>query len=154
MALTIAVCIGSFAWIYARADPLFADFVRRDGTTASSTPTASAAGTAAGGRADEEPEPTEEPTEEAEPEPTEVPTPLPTETPDVFQATHISNPDLQVNLRPEPSTEGDAVDVLATGTPLQYLGEQQTGDDGLQWFRFRTEDGVEGWLREGTFQEI
>jgi hypothetical protein len=153
MALTIAVCIGSFAWIYAKADPLFADFVGADGTSSTRTPTA-AASAPARGSADEEPEPTERPTEEAEREPTEEPTPAPTETPDEFQATHVSNPDLQINLRPEPSTDGDPVAVLATGTPLQYLGEQQTGDDGLLWFRFRTEDGIEGWLREGTFQEI
>jgi hypothetical protein len=154
MALTIAVCIGSFAWIYAKADPLFADLVGNDLTTPTRAATASVAATAARGSANDEPEPTEEPTEESEPEPTEEPTPAPTETPDVFQASHVSNPDLQINLRPEPSTNGDPVAVLATGTPLQYLGEEDTGDDGFQWFRFRTEDGVEGWLREGTFQEI
>jgi len=152
MALTIAVCIGGFVWFYAKADPLFADFVGADATTVGRTPTAAASATTGRGAAASEP--TAEPTDEPASEPTEVPTPRPTQTPDTFRATHISNPDLQINLRPEPSTNGDPVTVLAAGTQLQYLDEQQTGDDGFQWFKFRTEDGAEGWLREGTFQEI
>jgi hypothetical protein len=154
MALTIAVCIGSFAWIYAKADPLFADFVGEDVSLPTSTATAEASATPGRGDADDAPAPTEEGTEEPASEPTEEPTPAPTETPEGFRATHVSNPDLLINLRPAPSTDGDPVTILDAGTPLQYLGEEQTGDDGFQWFRFRTEDGVEGWLREGTFQVI
>lgn len=153
MALTIAVCIGSFAWIYAKADPLFADFVGADRTSSTRTPTA-AASAPARGSADEEPEPTEEPTEEAEPEPTEEPTPAPTETPDVFQATHLTNPNSRVNFRPEPNLNTEPVALLDPGTPVQALGEEETDGDGNLWMRFRTEDGLEGWLREDAFDPI
>jgi hypothetical protein len=40
------------------------------------------------------------------------------------------------------------VATLDPGTPLQYLDEQTTGDDGSIWLLMKTEDGVEGWLRE------
>jgi hypothetical protein len=150
MALTIAVCIGGFAWIYAKANPYFTDFIGADAT---STPRVT---TVSGGEAgDPTEEPAPEPTETSEPdeEAQETPTSEPSPTSDQFTQTHVSNPDLSTNLRPEPSTSGDPVAVLAPGTPLQYLDEQQTGDDGFQWYRFRTEDGLEGWLREGVFVE-
>jgi hypothetical protein len=153
MALTIAVCIGSFAWIYAKADPLFADFVGADGTSSTRTPTA-AASAPARGSADEEPEPTERPTEEAEPEPTEEPTPAPTETPEVFQATHLTNPNSRVNFRPEPNLNTEPVALLDPGTPVQALGDEETDGDGNLWMRFRTEDGLEGWLRQDAFDPI
>jgi hypothetical protein len=150
MALTIAVCIGGFVWIYAKADPLFADFVGAD-TTSTRTPTAAASATTRGGGAAE---PTKEATEEAEPEPTDEPTPPPTPTPDVFQATHLTNPNSRVNFRPEPNLDSEPLALLDPGTPVQALGDQQTDSDGNLWMRFRTEDGLEGWLREDAFVEI
>jgi hypothetical protein len=151
MALATAVCIGGFAWIYARVDPYTTDFVgaqnpggqsRREPT---STPTQTEDDGAAAAEATNEP---------AAPTLAPRPTATPSPTPDVFTATHRTNPDLRVNFRPAPSTSGDPLAVLDAGTLVQYLGEQRTGDDGLQWFRFRTEDGTTGWLREGTFEDI
>lgn len=153
MALTIAVCIGSFAWIYAKADPFLSDFVGAEATTptnATRTPTSEPRSTGAGGSAPDEAEPTA--TEGPVEAPTQRPTPSPTSS--AFKATHISNPDLQVNLRPEPSVNNEPVAVLALRTPLQALGDQQTDSDGNLWLQFRTEDGQEGWLREGTYQAI
>jgi hypothetical protein len=152
MALTIGVCIGSFAWIYAKVDPYTVDFVGSDATRV--PPAAGRATSTSPAEVVETTDPGEaaDPTEEIPPTPTNPPAPTPTS--NAFRMTHVSNPDLQVNLRPRPSTEGeDVVAVLEAGTPLQYLNEQRTGDDGLQWFRFRTEDDLVGWMREGTFQE-
>jgi cytoskeletal protein RodZ len=151
MALTIAVCIGSFAWIYAKADPFLSDFVGAGATsTGNNRPTATAEESSSepAGSASEEPTPT---AEEARPDPTKEPTPTPT--PAEFRATHISNPNLRVNLRPQPTTDGDPVAILEAGTQLQFLGEQREESDGT-WYLFKTEDGLEGWLREGTFQEL
>jgi hypothetical protein len=155
MALTIAVCIGGFAWIYAKANPYFLDFVGADATSTPRTTQAPPEAASGGDAPTEEEQSDPDPTETPEPEPTEEqePTAAPTATSAEFAVTHISNPDLSTNLRPGPSVDGDPVDVLPPGTGLQYLGEQQTGDDGFQWYHFRTEDGTEGWMREGTFQE-
>jgi hypothetical protein len=154
MALTIAVCIGSFAWIYAKADPLFSDLVGNEVASATRTPTAESAATPGRGGAEDEPEPTDEPTEEREPDPTEEPTPEPTETPDVFQATHLTNPNSRVNFRPEPNLDTEPITQLDPGTPVQSLGDDVTDSDGNLWMRFRTEDGLEGWLREDAFDPI
>lgn len=158
MALTIGVCIVSFSWIYAQVDPYLRDFTGQQGIE-QPRPTATAtadeaAQVAATDEADEPPEeePEQEPT--AEPTPTREPSPTPTPTPDVFTATHISNPNSRTNFRPEPSLDNDPVAILEAGTPLQYLGEDATGDDGLRWMRFRTEDGLEGWMREDAVQPI
>jgi cytoskeletal protein RodZ len=162
MALTIAVCIATFAWIYAKANPLFTDFVGAKATATqnerqpSATDIPTQAATSSGAESADapptetpKPRPTEQPSDNQQP--TQTPTATPTST--AFKQTHISNPNLSTNLRPEASTNGDPVEVLPAGTPLQFLNDQQTGDDGQQWFKFRTEDGTEGWMREGTFQE-
>jgi hypothetical protein len=163
MALTIAVCIGSFAWIFVRAEPLFADLVGNDATavrSATRTPTPSGDGEgngsggeeAAGAAAD----PTETREEEAEAEPTETsePRPTATETPAQFQATHLTNPNNGVNFRTEPSLDADIIDILPESTPVQALGDSETDSDGNQWLQFRTEDGQTGWLREDAFVQI
>ena len=151
MAFTIAVCIGSFVWLYAKVDPYTSDFVGAEaeapqqGERATSTQMQESRGS---GEASNSDDPTAAPSEQ-----TPTPEPTMTPTPDVFVATHLSNPELRVNLRPEPSVDTEPVAVLDAGTPLQFLGEQQTGADGYLWYRFRTEDGLVGWLREGTFIE-
>jgi SH3-like domain-containing protein len=87
------------------------------------------------------------PVTQAAAEPTVAP--ATTGTAQAFVETHQSNPDFSVNFRPGPSIDsGDPVATLDPGTPLQYLDEQTTGDDGSIWLRMRTEDGTEGWLRE------
>ncbi len=73
---------------------------------------------------------------------------------DAFVATHLSNPDLAVNLRPAPSLDTVPLAILEPATPLQFLGETVTDVDGWQWYRFRLENGRAGWLREGTFVPI
>lgn len=152
MALTIAVCIGGFVWIYAKADPLFADFVGAPETPVRRTATAAASATS--GRGEGAGEPTEEATEESAAEPTDEPTPRPTPTPDVFRATHLTNPNSRVNFRPEPNLDVEPITQLDPGTQVQSLGDQETDSDGNLWMRFRTEDGLEGWLREDAFDPI
>ncbi len=152
MALTIAVCIGSFAWIYAKADPLFADFVGREGTTPQSparTPTAEATVEAGIGEA----APTAAPPR-APAEPTETHPPPPTPTSEAFRATHLTNPNTQVNFRPQPTLDAEPIAILDASTPVQALGNQQVDSDGNNWLQFRTEDGLEGWLREDAIVPV
>jgi hypothetical protein len=153
MALTIAVCIGGFVWIYAQVEPFTKDFV--DAATVAPTREASSndnedgapveAQTAepdGGGSGDEQP--ADEPTEEPEP----------TETPDAFQATHIVSSEVTINFRPGPGVNsGEPVGQLLPGTELQYLDETEDSQDpdadgDTSWLRFRTEDGLEGWIRQ------
>lgn len=150
MALTIGLCIGSFAWIYAKVDPFTADFTGQRGVAPPPRPTATATPNEVAQSGQGQAESTEEAPTPA-PKPTR--TPAPTPTPEGFRVTHLSNPDHSTNLRPEPSINNEPVAILDAATPLQYLNEETTGDDGYRWFRFRTEDGLEGWMREGTFVE-
>jgi hypothetical protein len=161
MALTIAVCIGSFAWIFVRAEPLFADLVGNDATavrsaTRTPTPSGDENGNGSGGGDTAEAEPTETPEEDAEAEPTETPEPRPTATatPEQFQATHLTNPNNGVNFRTGPSLDSDVITILPESTPVQALGDNETDSDGNQWLQFRTEDGQVGWLREDAFVPI
>jgi hypothetical protein len=161
MALTIAVCIGSFAWIFVRAEPLFADLVGNDATAVrSATRTPTAAGNddddeAVGGDAPTR-TPEEVAQEEEEPEPTETaePRPTATQTPAQFQATHLTNPSNGVNFRTGPSLDSEVITILPESTPFQALGDQQVDGDGNQWLQFRTEDGLVGWLREDAFVPV
>lgn len=147
--LTMAIAIGlgilASAWLFGQIEPYVSDFTGYEQNTPipaiaeahggepTATPTEAPASDA--------PEPTEEPAE-----PTVAP--IATETP-AFTQTHQSNPDFTVNFRPGPSIEsGEPVATLDPGTPLQYLDEQTTGDDGSIWLHMRTQNGIEGWLRE------
>lgn len=165
MALTLAVCVGSFTLIYAQLEPVVSDFVS-DGETeavatspaevAEAAPTEEPANDGTEAQA-QEPEPTTEPTEE--PEATEEP-----EEDEEDQAEGEFDPDYQidspapVNLRAGPSVQNSGEPIIAVpiGAPLMYLDESvptedPDGDDlapGQEWMRFRTEDGEEGWIRE------
>jgi hypothetical protein len=157
MALTIAVCIASFAWIYAKADPYFADLVgsQAKATTASErTPTPEESASNSGAAAAEPTgkatgEPTKKPAE-----PTRTPTPSQTPTSEAFHATHMTNPNSRVNFRPAPNLDTEPVAILEPGTPVQALGDEEVDADGNRWLKFRTEDGLEGWLREDAFVPI
>lgn len=152
MALTIAVCVGSFSLIYASLDSFIGDFVSRDAPTAvvSTQPpaqVAAAAPTQAPDVAQSTAPPAAQPT--APPPPTAAPATQTAFTPD-FQSG-----DYSLNLRSKASAEGGpatVVTVLPPASPLQYLNEEQPtanpDEDGRRWMRFRTEDGQEGWLRE------
>jgi hypothetical protein len=152
MALTIAVCIGSFVWIYAKVDPLTRDFV--DQATAAPTKKAAVAD-----NSDKSNDAADTPVVDAntgggdvqEANPTEKPEP--TATSRSFNATHRMIAEVPVNLRPGPGVNsGDPVGLVAPGDELQYLnGREQGSDSGggeLIWLKFRTEDGLEGWIRE------
>lgn len=150
MAAAIALGILASAWLFGRIEPYVSDFTGYEQRTAvpavaeasdNKTPQADIAD-ATNPPATEAAAATNAPAE-----PTVAP--ATTGTPLAFTETHQSNPDFTVNFRPGPSIDsGDPVATLDPGTPLQYLDEQTTGDDGSIWLRMRTEDGTEGWLRE------
>lgn len=169
MLLTLMVCVASFTMIYARLEPVVADFVGRGDIE---VPT---------------PIPTEEPVAEA-PEPTAVPeetdanaegeeAPPADETeeappedggdnqieetdeedPDGFTPDYQIEAGGPVNLRPGPGLAyGDAIIALPVETPLMFMDEQAETEDpardqmqtGQVWMLFQTEDGTEGWIRE------
>jgi hypothetical protein len=162
MALTIAVCIGSFVWIYAQVEPFTRDFV--DAATVRPTTVSQATEPedepTESDQADEEtPEPSQaeaqtpednsnviEQTSNDEPEPTSTPT-------DEFNPTHVVSSEVSINFRQGPGVNtGDPVTTLAPGTELQYLGDSEASQDpnadgDTEWLHFKTEDGLEGWIR-------
>lgn len=150
MAAAIALCILSSAWLFGRIEPYVTDFTGYEQNTP--IPAVAAA-------SDETPEPNEQNEDDGEPAEAPVATEAPSDEPTVaaastattttFTQTHESNPDFTVNFRPGPSIDsGEPVATLDPGTPMQYLDEQTTGDDGSIWLRMKTEGGAEGWLRE------
>jgi hypothetical protein len=162
MALTIALCIGSFVWIYAQVEPVIGDFV--DAATVGPTTVSQATEESVVNE-----DATDVPEDEQTPEPqSEVPTedsnvvdpsandPSPTPTPeDQFKATHVISAEVPINLRPGPGVgSGDPVgNSLAPGTELQYLDKTQPSQDpnadgDTAWMNFRLEDGREGWIRQ------
>lgn len=147
MAMAIGVCILVFSWLYAAMEPVLIDFTGPAQVAFGSTRTPEAVSAA------ESDEPSRsagaKPTKTPRSRATQIPTPSPTS--EAFKMTHRSNSNVRVNLRPQPSTDNVPVTVLAPSTPLQSLNQQTTGADGAQWTKVRTEDGTEGWLREGTF---
>jgi hypothetical protein len=149
MAAAIALCILSSAWLFGRIEPYVSDFTGYEQRTQ-----VPAVAEASEGDDTPTPQPTESSGGDAAQQPTQAPnqpTVAPATTPTVgsFTETHQSNPDFTVNFRPGPSIDsGEPVATLDPGTPLQYLDEQTTGDDGSIWLRMKTQDGLEGWLRE------
>ena len=163
MLLTLMVCVGAFTMIYARLEPVVADFVGR-GDIELPTPIPTEEPVA------EAPDPTAPPTQppaEADaPAATETPAPEnagdnqaeePEEDPDAFTPDYQVDSDQSVNLRPGPGVAtGDAIVALPIASPLMYLDEEQPTSDperdqmeeGQVWMKFRTEDGTEGWIRE------
>lgn len=163
MALTLAVCVGSFTFIYAQLEPVVGDFVSSGETEAVATEPAEVAAAApteqsAGGeeapaqvqptQAAPDAEPTAEPTEEAEPTPDD----------DEFVPDYQIDSPAPVNLRAGPSVNdsGEPIIAVPIDAPLMYLDESQPTEDpegdglgeGQVWMKFRTEDGEEGWIRE------
>jgi hypothetical protein len=61
-----------------------------------------------------------------------------------------------VNLRQGPGVDTQVITTLSPSQPLQFLGDEQEsqnpGADGLDagqhWLKFRTEDGLTGYVRE------
>ena len=162
MLLTLVVCVGAFTMIYARLEPVVADFVGR-GDIELPTPIPTEEPVA------QAPEPTVAPTAPADdPPPAEEETPAPDasgdnqadqteEDPDAFTPDFQVDSDQSVNLRPGPGVAtGDAIVAVPIASPLMYLDEEQATTDperdqmeeGQVWMKFRTEDGTEGWIRE------
>ena len=165
MALTIAICIGGFAVIYAQLQPFIRDFVsqeapvedgqaftvgRRDDEAtreaANDENASDVETTAAEAR-------TVEAEDEPEPEPTEPPAPTPTS--DAFAPDLQSNSNSTINLRSEPSTAGGESTVITTLTPaspIRATGERVPADnpaqDGDFWIEVETADRETGWIRE------
>lgn len=155
MALTIAVCIGSFVWIYAKVDPLTRDFVNQATAAPTKKAAASSNSTEAAGAAREEENGDGGEIQEADP--TEEPEP--TATSRRFNATHRVIAETPVNLRPGPGVNsGDPIATVDSGAELQYLNDTELGQDPgggeLNWLEFRTEDGLEGWIREVDVEPI
>jgi hypothetical protein len=150
MMLTIALCVGGFAVIYAKIDPFTRDFVNAATLTPTKAPTKESkpakSGQSASTGGDQ---PTETPVPEA---PTETPTseettPSPTATPGFTPDYELSS-DVRVNLRSGPSQDTDIVDTLDSGTKLQYLNDSQDDDNGTTWMKFVTASGETGWIRQ------
>jgi hypothetical protein len=144
MAITIAICIVAFIWIYARVGPFLSDFIPAE--TATQTPLTRAAagspvaGSGAGTAAT--PQPSASPGSQAQ---ASRPTPGLTPTP-IWEATHRIADGPQINFRAGPSTAADVLAVLPPRTPLKFLGEQRQAG-GATWMRFQNQQGAEGWIR-------
>lgn len=159
MLLTIAICIGGFAMIYAKIDPYTRDFVNAATITPTKAPTkaAKSGGSAANTGSSSNAQPTDTPVPQ---QPADTPTeaPKPTNTPSGFNPDYKVSSDVRVNLRSGPSRDTDVVTTLDSGTELQYLNQSQPADnpdqDGKLWLKFRTADGEEGWVREIDVSKI
>ena len=156
MLLTIGVCLGAAAFIYAALVPYLSDIVPIPAPAAAPARVNPAPVSqnvdeqSASLQADEGPNEAQpadavlrpaEPTPTPEPEPT--PEPTPTEEP--FAPTHQVDALQSVNLRGGPN--GQIIRAIPIAAPLRYLNETENGSDGQPWMRFETEDGDEGWLR-------
>lgn len=176
MALTIAVCVGSFSVIYASLNGVVSDFVTQgeveDRPVATVAPAVAEADVAEAQPTSEAPEPTTPPesaeaaaTEDAT-EPASTEEAEQTETPEddgEFTPDYAIDSAPSVNLRAGPSVQqSESLGALNFGTQLEYLNESQPTDDpagdniaeGDLWLQFRTEDGREGWVREIDVVEI
>lgn len=156
MAATIAVCIGGFAAVYGFIGPFLSDIVPIPTREVEATQAPSGDAVAQEAEATEGPDvaaPAETP-----PPPTPTPepeaAPEPTATEEAFQPDYQIRSDQAVNLRPQPSSVTSPENqptALPPSTPLQYLDEDQPTDDPAdapRWMRFRTEDNLEGWIRQ------
>lgn len=152
MALTIAMCIGGFALIYAKIDPLTSDFVNRATLTPTAPPTKTPKPSKSSGSAAN----VDSANTVVADQPTETPIPdqpTPTPTTEGFSPDYRVSAVVRVNLRSGPSVDSDVVTTLDSGTELQYLNKTQDSanpdaDGAKSWMNFRIADGEEGWVRE------
>lgn len=138
MALTIIVCLFAFIWIYATIGPMLSDFIPSN-PAATATPSVqpSASGSAApAGSGGESTAPASE----------SKPSASKTSDAAEWQPTHKIADGDDINFRADATTDSNSVAVLAPGTPLKSLGEEQQAE-GVTWMHFQTENGTEGWVR-------
>lgn len=143
--LMIALFIGLFAWL----NPYLSDFISStDGGNESSGGVAAVAtesgasplpaSVAPSAAPTEGTQATEDDSNSTEPEPPESD----------FVADYQSSPDIPINLRSAPGTNGTQIlEILDPGTPLLSLGQSEVVN-GVTWIEFQTEDGQTGWIRE------
>ncbi len=94
-------------------------------------------------RQQEEQQPTKAPAE-AQREPTEEPAPG-----DYAEGEVVLSADDEVNMRAQPSTDADVLEVLALDQPLTVVDGQPQESAGIVWWNVRNEDsGNEGWVSE------
>ena len=161
MALTLAVCVGSFTFIYAQLEPVVSDFVSSGETAAVATEPLDVAQVAPTQDAAAGNPPAAQPTQaSADTQPTAEPTETPEPTPgdDEFVPDYQIDSPAPVNLRAGPSVNdsGEPIIAVPIDAPLMYLDESTPTEDpegdglgeGQVWMKFRTEDGEEGWIRE------
>lgn len=156
MAATIAVCILSSAYVFGKIEPYVAEVTGYDEPTAipqvAAEPSGDNSGDEAqagedGGDQEAAAEPTESTGDGAGGQPTIAASESDGE--DAFEMSHRSNPDFTINFRPGPSvSSGDPIGSLDPNTPLMYLGQDALDEEGVVWLQFRTESGLEGWVRE------
>jgi hypothetical protein len=157
MALTIAMCIGGFAVIYAKIDPFTRDFVNAATITPTPPPTKAPKASKSNGNAA-----ADNSNAAAEIQPTDTPVPAqpsPTATSTGFNPDYRVSSDVRVNLRSGPSVDTDIVTTLDSGAELQYLNKTQDSanpdaDGAKNWMNFRDQDGNEGWVRGIDVEKI
>jgi hypothetical protein len=156
MAAVVGLLIASFTWLFFRLDPFFSDFAGRSGVSYASpvarivaspragTPTATTSGGVVPAVAIPTAPPAVSPTP---PVPGAAGTARASATPS-FRATHVvADYGQQVNLRAGPSAASARVALIAPGTRLQFLNEQEQAGE-IVWMRFQTERGDVGWIRQ------
>jgi hypothetical protein len=156
MALSIAITIAAFIWLYVQIGPFLSDFIPQDG--AAGEPVQTGPGftfdtdltPTPDGEADEPGAPVETPTPDNDATDVAVITPDPEPE---WQPTHQIRPGPNVNFRSGPNTISPTQGALAPGTPLRYLEESQPAG-GVTWMFFESEDGTEGWIRNIDVDEI
>lgn len=167
MALTIAVCVGGFSFLYAALDGTFADFISEEVPTAvvpTDTPTEEPAEEAAQTGDEATEPPAEEGATEPPAEEENATEESPSDTGDFVPDYQVISSVNSLNFRSEPSVSGGGDTVITTivaGTPLMFLDERREsenseldGDGGEGWMQFRLEDGTEGWLRAIDVEEL
>lgn len=156
MAATIALCIISSAYVFGKIEPYVAEVTGYDEPTAVPQVAEEHSNSEEGEEQDQGQENTgqgqaDAPEESANSEQEGQPTisAAETEESDAFEMSHRSNPDFTINFRPGPSvSSGDPIGSLDPNTPLMYMGDDALDEEGVVWLRFRTESGLEGWIRE------
>jgi hypothetical protein len=160
MALTIALLIGGFVWLFAMINPYLSDFLGAKAAP-NQTPTAQVVQAIA----QVSPAPTVSPTTAATVNPVVTPTAAVASSAapsanssassraDAFTADYEIGP-VAINFRASAGTTGAApIDVLNPGRQLQSTGRRETVD-GSVWLELTDEEGRTGWIREIDMRPI